>query len=359
MRRTDHAGQQLDAATAGYSQLDPLTHALSGIALARAIPDKPLRTGPFILLILLTMAPDTDYLLNFVSDLFYLQHHRGLTHSVLMLPLWTWLGWACVHRWQEKPTLSPLLIGAALLLHILLDLITSFGTMILAPLSDWRAALDLVYIIDPLFSACLLLPLLAGLFWKNRRRMLACLALILVCAYLVLAITAHQKALSIAHNAQPDATDVAALPMPFSPFHWQLIATYPDRYQRSAVNLWPGFTIITSLLPESFVQRYEYNLRTTDHLQWQQLRALHAAHITETLPGLAFYRWFARFPVILEQDAEHIECGDLRFAAAVPGYQSAFRLYIQLGDLPKAWLIWRDGHRSELTTASTPTGWLQ
>ncbi|WP_407942741.1 metal-dependent hydrolase [Mariprofundus ferrooxydans] len=326
--------------------------------MARALPHRPLNRGPFILLVLLTMAPDADFLLKFISDTTYLEHHRGLTHSLLMLPLWSWLAWAGLRRWQGEQTLSPLLIGAALLMHIMLDLITSFGTMILAPLSDWRAALDLVYIVDPLFSACLLLPLLIGLFWKRRRRALAVSALVLMCAYLIMATLAHRQALAITRSAWPEADSVAALPMPFSPFHWQLIASYPGHYQRCSLNLWPHFSGTSRLFPIAFVQRYNANIHSAEHLQWQDLPAMSSLKVQRELPGMAFYRWFARFPVILEQDDRHIECGDLRFGAGVAGQKSAFRLRIDLGSNPKAWLIWRGESKSELTQRTAPFQWL-
>ncbi|MDX8405563.1 MAG: metal-dependent hydrolase [Mariprofundus sp.] len=357
MWRPDHTRQQLGATATGYSTVDPLTHALSGIALARAIPGTTLKTGPFILLVLLTMAPDADFLLKLFSDTLYLQHHRGLTHSLLLLPLWSWLIWASVRHRQGLATLSPLLIGCALLLHILLDVITSFGTMLLAPLSDWRAAMDLVFIIDPLLSGCLLAPLILGLLWKSRRRLLAVLALTLMTTYVGITAYAHQQAVAMARSAQPDAQSVAALPMPFSPFRWQLIASYPGYYRRSAVDLWPAFVGTTPLFSADFVQHYGGNMRSGTPA-WQQLKAMNALNVRQTLPGLAFYRWFARFPVVLAQDEQHIECGDLRFGAGVTGIDSSFRLRIDLGDTPKAWLIWRGNKQSELTQTSSPFHWL-
>jgi len=66
--------------------VDPLTHAISGAALARAFPKKTLPPKQLILIILLAMAPDCDIVLRLISDPVYLQHHRSLTHSLLMLP---------------------------------------------------------------------------------------------------------------------------------------------------------------------------------------------------------------------------------------------------------------------------------
>jgi inner membrane protein len=40
--------------------------------------------------------------------------------------------------------------------HIVGDLITGFGTIVFAPLSDWRAALGTTFIIDLWFSGIIL-----------------------------------------------------------------------------------------------------------------------------------------------------------------------------------------------------------
>jgi len=328
--------------------LDPLTHAISGAALARALPGRPLPAQQLILLVLLTMAPDADFVLTFISDTTYLQYHRGITHSVLMLPLWTWMFYSLLPVKRTANRLAPWLIGAAIAMHIFLDLITSFGTMVLAPFSDWRAALDLVFIIDPLFTACLLLPLLMTILWRKQARILACTAMLLATLYLGLTAWTHTQAVQLARQQQPGAQEYAALPLPFSPFHWQLIATWPGHYTRSAVNLWPGFPGSAPFFTQAFMTRTMPPLQAPDQLSWQQLPAMPAANGLDKLPGVTFYRWFARFPVLLKQDDKHMEFGDLRFGAGIKGSESPFRLYIELGDTPAAWLIWREGQRSAL-----------
>ncbi|PIO90236.1 MAG: hypothetical protein COS82_01865 [Zetaproteobacteria bacterium CG06_land_8_20_14_3_00_59_53] len=333
--------------------MDPLTHAISGSVLARALPGRPLPVSQVILLVLFTMAPDADFALKFISDTTYLQYHRGVTHSLLMLPLWTWLIYSLLPApravFDTKPSRLPAwLIAAAIALHIFLDLITSFGTMLLAPFSDWRAALDLLFIIDPLFTACLLLPMLAAAVRPQHARACALSALLLAGGYLGLSVSAHDKAVELARSERPGAQGYAALPLPFSPFHWQLVATWPDHYTRSAVNLKPGFAGSAPLFPQSFIDKHMPPLQTADHLQWQRLPSMQAVAGLDSLPGVAFYRWFARFPVLLGRDDRHIVFGDLRFGAGMDGAESPFMMQIDLGDTPSAWLIWREGKRSAL-----------
>lgn len=299
------------------------------------------------MLVLLAMAPDADYVLRLVSDVFYLRHHRGLTHSLLMLPLWIWLCTSLLPRQRRQRPVMPVLIGTVLLSHILLDLATSFGTMILAPFSDTRFSWDLLFIIDPLFTACLLLPLLPALIWPQRARLLALTAAVASVAYIGLAAYNHQTALRLARLVQPAALQVAALPQPFSPFHWQLIATYAGRYECALVNLFPAFPGLAGLFPASLAEPYTRPLKPAASLTWQQLPAMRAMSGIDDLPGVAFYRWFARFPVLLRSNARLLEFGDLRFGAGlVP--DTAFRLRIILDEPPTARLLWHKERGSKL-----------
>ncbi|MDQ6982481.1 MAG: metal-dependent hydrolase [Mariprofundus sp.] len=351
--------------------MDPITHAISGAALARAFPKNHIQPKHLFFLVLLAMAPDSDILLRLFSDTVYLQHHRGLTHSLLMLPLWAWLVYSLASRSIRQNPVMPKLIILALLLHICLDLITTFGTMIFAPFSDRRFSFDLLFLIDPLFSACLLIPLLAGLIWKQQSRKLSILGFALAFTYLALAYHNQQQGMALARKAHPDAISYHALPMAFSPFNWQLIAKYPDDYDRAAVKLKPEFPGLSPLFNDAFVTSLlSTKISAPNHIIWQTLPAMHTLKGTTQLPGTAFYAWFARFPVLLEQNQQFIDFGDLAFGAGAPGVRSSFQLHIDLTDSdpaipnnsnetsqPRAWLIWRGNQKSELTLRSAPFNW--
>ncbi len=355
--------------------MDPLTHAISGAALARAIPKHHLPAPHFILIVLLSMAPDADIILRFFSDTLYLQHHRGISHSLLLIPLWGWLIYSLAPEQLKKNRTMPWLIGGALLLHIMLDLITTFGTMILAPFSDWRASLDLLFIIDPFFTACMLIPLLLGLIWKEKKRIMGIVSLMLMCSYLGMVYNNQQIAIALAKKVHPDAQAYNALPLAFSPFHWQLIAIYPDHFLRAAVNLNAGFSGTKGLFDESFVHAMiSTEVSRPADISWHKLAAMHTVKNVKQLPGADFYEWFASYPVLLEESDNLIRLGDLAFGAGAPGVRSAFELQIEglrhnpehrgvehLPAIPtqaRAYLIWRNDHKSELTQATVPFKWL-
>jgi len=337
--------------------MDPLTHAISGVALARAFPKLRLPPRQVALLVLFSMAPDIDILLRLWSDNLYLHYHRGITHSLLMLPLWVWLILACCSkRFTALATLPAYLVGLALLMHIGLDVITTFGTMILAPLSDWRASLDLVFIIDPLFSASLLLPLLCSLIWKQYARSWGMISLAMMCGYLGLAYHNQQQAIQLIKAAQPKAMAYYALPMAFSPFHWQLVAQYPDAYARAAVNLWPAFSGTRKIFDPALVTSLiSSRMSEADHLDWQTLPAMHSLNHWERMPGTEFYQWFARFPVLLKDNDHMIEFGDLAYGGGAEGVDASFRLQVDkqvtenVDQPPQAWLIWRGNRKTAIT----------
>jgi len=115
------------------------------------------------------LLPDLDLVSNALGDWTSLVHHRGWSHSLLVLTLVSPLMGILGHRIGRRETPYPawtLLAFLALVTHPLLDACTSYGTMLLVPLTWKRFALDAVGIIDLFYS----LPLLVALIWSWRLR---------------------------------------------------------------------------------------------------------------------------------------------------------------------------------------------
>jgi membrane-bound metal-dependent hydrolase YbcI (DUF457 family) len=121
--------------------------------------------------------PDSDSVLTLfdANGMAVISSHRAETHSFLCLPLWA-LALAALTRWFCRrreivcPSFAALtgIYAAGIALHIFLDLITSFGTMIWSPLAGTRVAWDLTFIIDFALTATVLLPQVAA--WVHRER---------------------------------------------------------------------------------------------------------------------------------------------------------------------------------------------
>ena len=142
--------------------------------------------------------PDSDVLRDIFShnDLLVITWHRSITHSLLCLPIFALLLAALTRRvarsrkW-DAPSFAVLtgIYAAGILSHILLDLVTSFGTMVWSPLKWSRPAWDLIFIVDFTFTGILLVPQI--LAWvqerpeKAKRRAIASFAIFALATFVI------------------------------------------------------------------------------------------------------------------------------------------------------------------------------
>lgn len=324
--------------------MDTLTHALSGALLARALaPSQRLaveqRTrrwfGPRIpvwqAVALGTIAaafPDSDVVLKYVSDLAYLRGHRGVTHSLVMLPLWAMLlGWLASLAFRNRPALPRYawLAAAAIGIHIAGDWITQFGTMLLAPLSDARFGLGSVFIIDLVFSGIIVAGLVASAL-LYRSRVPAFLALALLPMWVGTTWIGKQEAVAFAREwaaRQGVATvEVDAAPRPASPFNWTVFVFDGERYHVAHVNTRRTETLAASD-DDNFIRRFSAPYQPLSQARWETLPkfggdAEALAREVWQHPDFAFFRWFAMYPLVYRVEASEQETcvwwRDLRFS---------------------------------------------
>src|SRR6266436_5910712 len=164
--------------------MDTITHGIAGALIGKAVfrgqdllAWQPMNRGRIITwsLMLGAIFPDSDVVRDIFSHdkLLVITWHRSITHSLVMLPLWALLlaGITRVvansRKW-EAPSFVALagIYAVGILSHILLDLVTTFGTMVWSPLAWSRPAWDLIFIVDFTFTGILLIPQL--LAWVHR-----------------------------------------------------------------------------------------------------------------------------------------------------------------------------------------------
>jgi inner membrane protein len=143
--------------------MDNFTHSLVGLTAAKAGLEK-LSPGATTLCLLAANAPDVDVaVLLFRGRWAYLQHHRGITHSILgacvlaiALPLVFYLGDLLIARLRKRDSqfrFKGLLLASVLVTatHPLLDWTNNYGMRFLLP---WDAKWfygDFLFVIDPFF----------------------------------------------------------------------------------------------------------------------------------------------------------------------------------------------------------------
>jgi inner membrane protein len=313
--------------------MDTLTHALSGALAARATAPRNARisvTARVTAGFLAAAFPDIDWLLVYISPVAYLTGHRGVTHSVLLLPLWAGLlAWVCARlgprgaSWRDYFGVCAIAIG----IHILGDLITSFGTIVFAPASDRRVAWSTTFIIDLWFTGIIVAGLVAAWIWR-RSRVPAVLGLALLTGYVGLQALAHGRAVDVGvQYAQRQGfgdARVSAVPRPVSPFNWMVVVAEQDRYHYANVNLVRGRTPPPPGPGTGFIARLDAAYTPVAQARWTTVAKFGDAPAAQPLaaaawdaPALAFFRWFADYPALYRIDARNparcVWFEDLRF----------------------------------------------
>jgi len=126
--------------------MDLITHGVTGALLARAAFDGEAREAATAALTLGALFPDFDVALLLCGRYAYLTGHRGITHSIAGIPLFAPAVAGLLYV-LGPPATYPFYLGLVLLgmgLHVLYDLITSWGTMILAPFTERKFSWSLI-----------------------------------------------------------------------------------------------------------------------------------------------------------------------------------------------------------------------
>ncbi len=309
--------------------MDPVTHTLASVVLARAGLDRATPRAA-AMMIAAGLAPELDLLTLFSSDAGpYLRYGGALTHSLIgaaaAAGLVALLFWLAGRRHPKSPVplggaLAACLASAAA--HLFLDTLTPYGARLLWPARERWFAADLTFLADaPILGvllAGLVLPLLFRLVTEEigaragRRgpQIWALAALVLVALYLGGRWHRRQQALAmlntrIYHGA--GALRIAAFPAAISPWRWRAIVETENTFEEIDVRIGGYFD------PE----------RSRTNYKPEPSPAFEAARATDTLR--LFRRW-ARFPVagihaLPEGRGTRIELRDLRFHERGAGRQ--------------------------------------
>jgi inner membrane protein len=237
--------------------MDLITQGIFGAVVGAAVGGRRLGWRAPLAGLIGGLLPDSDVLWSQGPGVEHWAFHRHITHSLWFGPVvgsllaWLTLAW---HRWRHGEPETSLRRAwfrvwiLALLTHPLLDTFTHYGTQLLAPFTDLRFAIPAVPIIDPLYSATLLLALMIGLFTGYADRpdgtrragsRLAQGALAITTIYLLVAALQAPRAEAIA-RAQLESAGLApqridAYPTMFTPWLRRVVVALPDTADGSQV----------------------------------------------------------------------------------------------------------------------------
>ncbi len=153
--------------------MDVFTQALLGSALAQSIATKKtvrIATGVGFLA---GLVADADVLISSSSDpLLNIEYHRHFTHSLIFIPvgglITALLLWPFLRRHLEFKQLY-LFSFLGFSLSGFIDACTSYGTHLFWPFSDARISFNIISIVDPLFTAILLVTVVWAT-WRYKVR---------------------------------------------------------------------------------------------------------------------------------------------------------------------------------------------
>jgi inner membrane protein len=134
--------------------MDNMTHSLAAASLGRVGLSENLPGGTLSLIVAANL-PDLDVISGFWGNLYYLNYHRGISHSIVgtfvLAAVLTGLLWLIARARGHPASLGRIgvVIFLAAATHPLLDLTNAYGLRPFLPFRDRWYYGDLVFIVDP------------------------------------------------------------------------------------------------------------------------------------------------------------------------------------------------------------------
>lgn len=350
--------------------MDTLTHTMYGAVCGLIVSKKIPNVSPWNCAAVGATAglfPDLDFVFNLVSPEFYLRNHRAATHSLLLAPFFAMcIALLFCSMWKfSSPIGNPfatkesgqwglffkglfkkenyysnylfvwfsLISLCAILTHIFMDYITSFGTMFMWPFTYHRYEFSSIFIIDFTLSSFALAALLGALIIP-RKSEVAALFYLIGFSYITFAYIQKFNAQDyFANELAKDGVEVAkvtALPAPGGLFNWSVIAIDKsgDKFYKTPISLnkeAEGYDEIEN--PESIFDRIHNEFKPLELKEITEFN-IHGDEIIREKakelfqhPEADLARWFFRFPVVhaynITTEATCVEFKDLRFDSKV------------------------------------------
>lgn len=306
--------------------MEPVTHALTSIALGRAGLNKITRAATPMLLVSGLIA-DVDWVTRLAGPLAFLRGHRTATHSLVgtavIVGAVAAAGWLAGRKYTKfavavLPALVICAIGAGA--HLLLDLLNGYGVKLFWPFREKWYGWDVAYGVD----FWILFFLLAGLLIPELFRLVleeigsrpkrtgrqrgAIAGLVFVALVIAGRVSAHQRAMALLGSRDyrgQAALEVAAFPRPSNPLLWSGVVETDNAVFNLEVPLLPGRVFDPELAEVRYKPQPSQTLKN----------AVATATAVEFLS-------FARIPLASVQpdgDGFEVRLRDMRFQSELAG----------------------------------------
>ncbi len=258
--------------------MEPVTHFLTGACIARAGFNRKTACATLVA-VLAAEAADSDVLWGLAGPVEELQHHRGITHTFIAVPVvaaaavgLVWLLQWARKAWRnrranasgpsaETPAAPPLRWGwlyltalTAALSHLLLDWTNNYGLRPFFPFNPRWYAGSLVFIAEPVLWVLLLSALVIpglqrmmggeiGARSASRKRAWAIFALTGMVLLWGWRWSEQRRAQTMLENTRVTAAPIQRMalePYPVNPFRWHAILETAGFYQTAEIDTRTG-----------------------------------------------------------------------------------------------------------------------
>ncbi len=230
--------------------MDTITHTLFGLTLYGAVNKQDFSKKEKRALLFTTIVgsqiPDIDA----ISKLWdtegqYQMWHRGITHSVFMIPIWAILiAILCYLFWKVKDRRIFLLGALAVFIHNTSDLFNAWGTGYFEPFSQARITFGTVPIIDFVIWAIILI----GFIFAKKMKLPSYKIYRFVWLAIIFHISLQTAQGYIIYQQNSDQYEQQALSASFVPWNYTLIGKNQETVEIIHANIWSEPTVEVVLI---------------------------------------------------------------------------------------------------------------
>jgi membrane-bound metal-dependent hydrolase YbcI (DUF457 family) len=177
------------------------THSFVALAIAKTGPETWVRHATLTAVIASNL-PDVDSVAGFWGTAVYLEQHRGITHSLIGIPVLAMLLAAAMYIFSGNFWKTYAIALIAMATHPALDYLNPYGLRPFLPWNDAWYYGDYLSIIDLYLDAALLLGLVAGWRFPYRKKLAAFASLLLAVAYIGFRADMHSRAAAQVHDLE-------------------------------------------------------------------------------------------------------------------------------------------------------------
>ncbi|WP_078427864.1 metal-dependent hydrolase [Alkalihalobacterium alkalinitrilicum] len=253
--------------------MDSVTHALFGLTIYGATNKEempiPVKKSVFFAAVVGSVIPDIDV----VSQLWdtegmYQMWHRGITHSIFLVPVWALLIWfICFLVWKTKDRRIFYISALAVFIHNTSDILNAWGTGYMEPFSNVRLGFGILPIVD----VVIWLIMFGGFIVVKIKKATPHKVFKLVWVFIIAHVIIQSVQGYILYQSTVNDYEQQALTARFIPGHFKIAGKNGQEVEILQGTVWSGLEVIDHLTSEDETKLdilFNENPRAKTLYQW-------------------------------------------------------------------------------------------